>query len=452
MPSINNYHQFFELNFHINCEADISSVLGYRSREIQYRGVMDTSAQPTPFLSDGRYEIIAALGEGGMAYVFKAFDTRLKVERAIKILAPRLLMHRQIRERFEVEASTMAQLHHKHIVTVHDIGNEQNLVYMVMEMLPGGSLKDRIDDHGVLHPQQAVDAAIAMASGLGYAHENNVIHRDVKLDNVLISSKGVLKVADFGIARIDDGNTGMTQTGAVMGTLAYMAPEQRLSARRAGPQADLYAVAASFYVMISNRKPIELYSEDMQEEAFADLSEPVVEFLKKGCHFNPSMRFNDSEDLIAALESLRSDLPPLPDDAVPIFLPRVNVSPTPSENDVTTLHTMWNTLIDEDSTGTFTRPQATQQQATQNTLMDIDLMGDTEAAFPQDAVTDETGAHALQNQPTQVQSHKAPARQATPSVSELPDAPKKGNGMLMAVIALLVLAGGGFGCAARRAP
>jgi len=112
---------------------------------------MDPSPQPSPFLSGGRYEIIGTLGEGGMAYVFKAYDTRLKVERAIKILAPRLMMHRHIRDRFEVEASTMAQLHHKNIVTVHDIGNEQNLVFMVMEMLPGGSLKDRIDDHGVLH-------------------------------------------------------------------------------------------------------------------------------------------------------------------------------------------------------------------------------------------------------------------------------------------------------------
>ena len=186
-----------------------------------------------PKLANQRYELVSILGSGGMASVFRAYDTRLKVERAIKVLSPQLTHSNMVRTRFESEATTMANLHHKNIVTVHDIGSEGNVVFMVMEMLSGGSLMDRVENHGTLHPQQAIQAAISMASGLGYAHDKNVIHRDVKPHNVLISEKGVLKMADFGIARIDDGSTSVTKTGAVMGTLAYMAPEQRLSARRA---------------------------------------------------------------------------------------------------------------------------------------------------------------------------------------------------------------------------
>ena len=127
-------------------------------------------------LAHGRYKVVGALGEGGMAYVFTAYDTRLRVERAIKILAPRLFGNRKIREGFESEASTMAQLHHKNILTIHDIGNEDQMVYMVMEMLMGGSLMDRIENHGTLHTQLAISAAIEMAAGLGFAHKNKVIH------------------------------------------------------------------------------------------------------------------------------------------------------------------------------------------------------------------------------------------------------------------------------------
>ena len=165
----------------------------------------------------GATKSLVNLEKAGWLRFFRAYDTLLKVERAIKVL-PEYARHGQIRERFVTEASTMARLHHKNIVMVHDIKPQGAPVYMVMEMLKGGSLMDRVEDHGILHAQQAIDATIAMVEGLGFAHKNKVIHRDVKSHNVLLDENGIPKVTDFGIARIEDENSGKTKTGAIMGT------------------------------------------------------------------------------------------------------------------------------------------------------------------------------------------------------------------------------------------
>ena len=335
-------------------------------------------------LANNRYELVSPLGQGGMACVFKAFDTRLKVEKAIKIPNHFCLTNPKIRSRFETEAETMAQLHHKNIVIVHDIRDEMykspnqmvaiNLIYMVMEMMPGGSLKDRMDKYG-LHPQQAIDAAIAMASGLGFAHANNVVHRDVKLDNVLISADNTLKVTDFGIAQID-GGSGMTQTGATMGTLAYMAPEQKLSSRRANALSDLYAVGASFYVMLTAENPSELYAEDIQEKAFANLDPEVAGFFRKACHIEPKQRFQNSEEMIAALEELRNSYGPLPADSLPFYVPKDAdvVTPDDMQKQSKKVVTMWTTLLGlepGDLGDVFTSPERN------DTALDIDLMSDS---------------------------------------------------------------------------
>ena len=386
-----------------------------------------------PTLANNRYELISTLGQGGMACVFKALDTRLKVEKAIKIPNHMCLTNKKIRDRFETEATTMAILHHKNIVVVHDIRDEMyedpngivsiKLVYMVMEMLPGGSLQDRIDDHGPLHPQQAIDAAIAMSEGLGYAHQNNVVHRDVKLDNVLIGSDNTLKVTDFGIAQID-GGTGMTQTGATMGTLASMAPEQELSSRRATSLSDLYSVGASLYVMLTGRNPSELYASDIQEIGFADFPPEVAEVLRSCCNIDVKERYQSAEELIDALQGIRSCFGLIQEDTKPFYIPRKDSTLHPEDilRQDKKVTNMWTTLlgVDPDELSAtrprMPRPNVVKPQSTSNdTALDLDLFstgGETDTAFDLLGL-DLTGGHtgtgsSEQNEPSNQSASAGP--------------------------------------------
>ena len=256
-----------------------------------------------------------------MATVFRAYDTRLHMERAIKILQPSLSIRKQIRDRFEAEASTMAKLHHKNIVTIYDIVTDKKMVFMVMEILEGGSLMDRVEGHGPLHPQLAIDATIDITRSIAHAHKNGVIHRDIKPHNVLITTSGELKMTDFGIARVEDGaSSGMTQTGAVMGTIAYMAPEQRISAKNVSYASDIYALTATLFVLLTERNPVEIYDEEEQSKLFDGLDEDIITFLKKGCHTNRKKRFQTCDEMIEALLELKTKVAALPKDAKTIYI------------------------------------------------------------------------------------------------------------------------------------
>ena len=393
-----------------------------------------------PTLANGRYRIEGRLGEGGMAAVFRAYDTRLHVERAIKILSPDLSRHTQIRDRFETEASTMARLHHRNIVTVHDIGSDGPRVFMVMEMVRGGSLMDRIEDHGVLHPQLAIDATIAMAEALGVAHKHKIVHRDVKPHNVLISRDGVAKMTDFGIARIEDGaSSGKTKTGAVMGTMSYMAPEQRLSARRATAKSDLYAVAASFYVMLTMGNPFDIFDEEMHDELFDGLQAEIVEFLKKGCHLSPAQRFEDSEDMVRALEELRQHLPAKPEGILPLYVLHEGADSQRemTEEQVSKLHTLW-----ENYGGMTHSAHSVNTNNSENAsnTVGFDLWDDEEEGFDPFAIVDQEPGNDSQvdgtiappmnesdiqeqSVPPQPQNPSNPGPQTNPQATILPQMP-----------------------------
>jgi serine/threonine-protein kinase len=208
----------------------------------------------------GRYRIEGRLGVGGMSTVLLAFDQRLERYVAIKLLAEHLADDPAFVSRFRREALAAARLIHPNIVQVFDFGldEQQHQHFIVMEHVPGNSCAELLRDRGHLEVDQAVEVVAQACRGLDYAHRNGVVHRDVKPGNLLVSDADVVKLADFGIARATD-QSSITQVGSVLGTAAYLAPEQA-SGEDAGPRADLYSLGVVTYQLLSGRLPYEATS------------------------------------------------------------------------------------------------------------------------------------------------------------------------------------------------
>ena len=256
-----------------------------------------------PTLSNGRYQIQGCIGVGGMAAVFKAYDTSLKVDRALKILKPEYLLGDDIRERFQTEAVAMANLKHPNIVQIYDLGLEGMTLYIVMEYIPYGSAKHYVNKHGPLTVGQAAKVCLDIAKALEYAHEKGFIHRDVKPDNILLTSEGA-QLSDFGIAKDTVSETNHTRTRAVMGTLQYMSPEQRLNTKNTTVQTDVYALAATLYNLITLEDTTDLFIREIRKELVEELSKPVQEIIHKGCCAELDARYASAAELIVDLEKL----------------------------------------------------------------------------------------------------------------------------------------------------
>ncbi|MEI7990027.1 MAG: bifunctional serine/threonine-protein kinase/ABC transporter substrate-binding protein [Chloroflexota bacterium] len=210
--------------------------------------------------SVGRYHIIAPLGEGGMATVYKAFDTRLECDVAIKFIRKESILPNQWERmivRFEREAKRMAKFLHPNIVKVMDFGEYQGSPYLVMPLLPGGTLKELLKARkkAPIPYTEAARILAPVARALEYAHEQETIHRDVKPANILLTDKGQPMLTDFGVAKILDLDMGqtLTGTGVGLGTPKYMAPEQWMN--QISPQTDIYALGVVFYEMVTGRVP-----------------------------------------------------------------------------------------------------------------------------------------------------------------------------------------------------
>ncbi|TML13370.1 MAG: serine/threonine protein kinase, partial [Actinobacteria bacterium] len=212
-----------------------------------------TQVSPTVF--NGRYELQRRLARGGMADVFLARDRLLDRPVAIKVLFPDLAADPAFVQRFRREAQAAANLNHPNIVSIFDWGQQDDTYFIVMEFIDGRSLADLIRTEGALDADRAAEIASDVAAALGIAHRSGVIHRDVKPGNVLITSDGQVKVADFGIATVlSDTNTDLTRAGTVMGTATYFSPEQA-QGRSVDARSDLYSLGAVLYEMIVGRPP-----------------------------------------------------------------------------------------------------------------------------------------------------------------------------------------------------
>ena len=205
----------------------------------------------------GRYHILEQLGEGGMAIVYKAYDTRLERDVAVKVIRTDLFgqaVIERILKRFEREAKALARLSHPNIVKVHDYGEHEGAPYLVLEYLSAGTLKQRLGKP--ISWQEAVRLLIPVAQALDYAHEHNIIHRDIKPSNILLTEKGQPMLTDFGIAKLLDAGEGqtLTATGVGVGTPEYMAPEQGLG-KEVDARTDVYSLGVVFYELVTGRKP-----------------------------------------------------------------------------------------------------------------------------------------------------------------------------------------------------
>ncbi len=216
---------------------------------------MDTTLQD-PLVGqvlDGRYRIEARIAVGGMATVYRAVDTRLDRVLALKVMHPTLATDAAFVERFIREAKSVARLNHPNVVGVSDQGTDGTYVYLAMEYVAGCTLRDVLRERGALQPRIALEVAEPVLAALGAAHLAGLVHRGIKPENVLIGDDGRVKVADFGLVRTVDAATS-TSTGAVLGTVSYLAPEQ-IEHGTADTRADVYACGVVLYEMLTGAKP-----------------------------------------------------------------------------------------------------------------------------------------------------------------------------------------------------
>ncbi|MDR1834090.1 MAG: protein kinase [Propionibacteriaceae bacterium] len=220
---------------------------------------------------DGRYQILARVDAGGMATVYQARDVRIGREVALKMMHGHLAVDEDFVKRFQAEARSVAQLSHPNIVQVFDTGMDSGQLYIVMEYVPGGSLRGALNADGPVKLGQALEIARQVLSALALAHSKGIIHRDIKPENLLLAADGAVKVADFGIARAIN-ESRVTATGVVVGTVGYMAPELVMQGK-VSQSIDVYAVGVMLYELVSSRFPFT--GENAVQVALQQTSQPV---------------------------------------------------------------------------------------------------------------------------------------------------------------------------------
>lgn len=203
----------------------------------------------------GKYKLLKKLGQGGMGEVYLCEDTKLGRQAAIKVLSKQLASKDDFVQRFYREARAMAKMNHDNAVSVYDVDQEGGYHYVAMEYVDGKSMQKWMDQLGKLPIGDALHVVLRCAEALQVAHNQNMIHRDIKPDNIMLTSKGKVKVADFGLAKATDEDMSMTQTGTGLGTPYYMAPEQARNAKYVDSRSDVYAMGVTLYYFLTGKLP-----------------------------------------------------------------------------------------------------------------------------------------------------------------------------------------------------
>jgi serine/threonine protein kinase len=271
----------------------------------------------------GNYRVIDRLGHGGQGKVYRAIDTMVEREVAIKALRPEIARDPEMLERFRTEAVTLAKLNHPAIAQLYAFFRDGEDFFMVMEYVPGRTLEKIIQEQGPIPWPRAVSIAASILDAIGFAHGLGVLHRDLKPANIMLTPDGRVKVMDFGIAQVLGGRK-MTREGRVVGTVEYLAPE-RIRGSPPDERSDLYSLGIVLYEMLTGRLPFNASSEyaammaqlnecpPLPKDLGIDLPEPVVDIVTKALEKNPEQRFAGTASFAAALRAI-----PAPATAAPL--------------------------------------------------------------------------------------------------------------------------------------
>jgi dienelactone hydrolase/predicted Ser/Thr protein kinase len=264
-----------------------------------------------------KYKIIEVLGRGGMGVVYKAEDTKLDRSVALKFLPQELIQDEEVRERFVLEAQTAAGLSHTNICTIHEIDEQEGKLFISMEYVEGQTLKERID-RGPLKTEEVLNIAIQVAEGLEEAHKKDIIHRDIKSANIMVTDKGQAKVMDFGLAKVK-GGTLLTREGTTLGTVAYMSPEQA-KCQEVDHRSDIWSLGVVMYEMLTGQLPFRgdreasiLYSVVHEEpiplkSIKRGLPPELQQIINRALKKNPESRYSSATDILKDLRKYQDIL------------------------------------------------------------------------------------------------------------------------------------------------
>jgi serine/threonine protein kinase len=268
------------------------------------------------------YRVIEKIGKGGMSVVYKARDLKLDRPVALKFLPPHLAECEDAVARFLREARAISALNHPHIATIYELGQTPDGLFLVLEYLPGGTVRSLVQDLAAagerLSPRQLFEFAIGIAEGLAHAHRQGIIHRDVKTDNVMLTAEGSAKLTDFGLAKLQDGCR-LTRSGSIIGTASYMSPEQARG-EELDERSDIFSFGVVLYEMATGQLPfrgpheVAVLSEVLYSTApcvsrlRGDLPSAFGGIVRKAIEKKPERRYQSTSELLADLRAAAGDL------------------------------------------------------------------------------------------------------------------------------------------------
>ncbi|WP_298863446.1 serine/threonine-protein kinase, partial [uncultured Gimesia sp.] len=270
----------------------------------------------------GKYQITGLLGQGGMGVVYQAHDSTIERDVAVKLLPAELASDKSVLDRFLAEAKAAGRLAHPHVVSIHEIGQHDEIYFIVMELMPGGSADDHLEKIGSYSPREATQVIADACEGLGVAHSSGLIHRDIKPANLLQSKHGTIKVADFGLAKgVIKQSQQLTQDGQLLGTPYFMSPEQCAS-KPVDNRSDIYSMGGTYYTLLTGEHPYDsagsivqiMYAHCHSEvldprDINSEIPEQCAEIIKKAMAKNPDDRYQTAEEMLIDLKAIIAESP-----------------------------------------------------------------------------------------------------------------------------------------------